>query len=78
MKFVIGLPARQDHRRESILDGGYRTDDAHHFLRAEADNGDAKLVGKISKRVEEALLLVSRADLGEVHFIDCEDADVDL
>jgi len=77
-EFVTRLPARQDHRRESILNGGYRTDDTHHFVGAEADDGDAKLVGKIAKRVEEALLLGSSADLGEVHFVDCEDADVDF
>src|SRR5215471_572884 len=50
-KFVIRLPARKDCRRESVLNGGNRTDDTHHFLGAETHDRDAKLIGQIAKSV---------------------------
>ena len=77
-KFVIGLPARKDCRRKSVLNGGNRADDPYHFLGAETDYRDSNLIGEISKRVEEALLFSGGADFSEIHFVECEDSDFDF
>jgi hypothetical protein len=48
------------------------------FLGPETDQGDSKLIGKKPKRVQESLLFCGGADFREIHFVEREDAEVDL
>src|SRR5215469_10773681 len=77
-EFLIGAPLWKNCWGKSVLNGRNRADHSHHLLGAQTDDGAAKFIGEIPKRVEKALLFYGGAGFGEVDFVEGEDADLDL
>jgi hypothetical protein len=75
---MIDLPLRKNHGRKSVFNRRDGADDTHHFLGAQTDNGDSKLIGEVSQSVQEALLFCGGANFGEIHLVECKDANLDF